>query len=225
MTLLIFDCDGVLVDSEILHAQVEAEVGKDLLGIDRDLWEHHRLFTGGGLKRVYDSWEKQIGKPLPFDLDEEMARRKEQAFTTKLTAMPYVAEALRELPGISRCVASGTPLPTLAVALRTAKLYEFFAPNLFSGDMVKRPKPAPDLFRFAAERMGAKPEDCLVIEDSVRGVEAAIAAHMPVIGFVGGSHYLSGEAAKLEGTIRNINDMRDLPALVWEHCLGESMLS
>jgi HAD superfamily hydrolase (TIGR01509 family) len=216
MTLLIFDCDGVLVDSEFLHSQIESDIGRDMVGVNRNPWEHNRIFSGMGLKNVYQAWERETGKALPSTLDSELARRKAEAFSTILKPIPYVIDALQELNGIPRCVASGTPLPTLEIALRTAGLYDFFAPNLFSSSMVARGKPAPDIFLHAAREMGAEPKDCLVIEDSMHGVAAALAAGMPVIGFAGGSHCAPCHAEKLQGAMSVITDMRQLPKVVKE---------
>ena len=221
MTLLIFDCDGVLVDSEILHAQIESDIGREMLGIDRDLLTHHRRFSGGGLKNLYIAWEQELGRTLSPDVDQEMLRRKNGAFSTQLKAIPHVAEALSQLPQIQRCVASGSPLPTLEIALRTTDLYEYFAPNIFSSESVPRGKPAPDIFLFAAQQMGVDPKDCLVIEDSVHGVNAALAAHMKVVGFVGGGHCSPDYAEKLKAANRIIGNMDELPAVVRDFCDGK----
>lgn len=214
MTLLIFDCDGVLVDSEILHAEIETELGRDLLGIDRDPRTHARLFTGRGLKSLFAAWEGECGHPLPPDIEEEMARRKSHAFTTRLAATPFVAEALDALSAFPRCVASGTPVETLTIALRATGLYDHFAPHLFSSAMVARGKPAPDVFLYAAAGMDAHPADCIVIEDSEHGVRAALAADMDVIGFVGGSHCGERHADTLRGAAHIIRDMRELPGAI-----------
>ena len=221
MTLLIFDCDGVLVDSEILHAQIESDIGREMLGIDRDFLTHHHRFSGGGLKNLYIAWEQELDRPLSPDVDKEMTHRKNEAFASQLKAIPYVAEALSKMPEIQRCVASGSPLPTLEIALRTTNLYEYFGSNIFSSESVPRGKPAPDIFLFAAQQMGVDPKDCLVIEDSVHGVNAALAAQMKVVGFVGGSHCLPEHAEKLRGANRIIADMRELPAVVRDFCDGK----
>ena len=217
LTLLIFDCDGVLVDSEILHAEIESAIGRDLLGLAYDPQAHARRFSGRGLQSVYSAWEEASGKPLPCDLDAEMSRRKAEAFSTRLQAMPHMAEVLAALAGIPCCVASGTPVPTLEIALRATGLLDYFAPHLFSSDMVERGKPAPDIFLYAATRMGASPDECIVIEDSAHGVQAALAAGMRVIGFVGGSHCDSTHADRLHGADPIIADIRALPAIVALH--------
>lgn len=214
MTLLIFDCDGVLIDSEILHSEVESELGRELLGIDRDPLTHARLFAGKGLQNLLDSWAEESGTPLPPRVEEEMARRKREAFTTQLRAIPFVVETLENLTSFPRCVASGTPVPTLEVALKAAGLYDQFAPHLFSSAMVARGKPAPDVFLHAAAAMGAHPDSCVVIEDSEHGVRAALAARMRVIGFIGGSHCDAAQAEKLFGAHRIIGDMRELPSVL-----------
>jgi len=214
MTLLIFDCDGVLVDSEILHAQVECEIGKEVFGIELDPVTHNCHFTGGGLPPVYKFWQQESGKLLPPDIHEMMAQRKNEAFATRLQPIPHIHEALMELTAFPRCVASGTPSATLTVCLRATKLLDYFSPHLFTAEMVAHGKPAPDIFLYAASKMGFDPADCLVIEDSAHGVHAALAAGMKVIGFVGGSHCAPAHAEKLQGAASVISDMRALPATI-----------
>jgi beta-phosphoglucomutase-like phosphatase (HAD superfamily) len=118
------------------------------------------------------------------------------------------------LADFPRCVASGTPLPILRMSLRATNLQDQFGENLFTAEMVTRGKPAPDLFLYAAGEMGFAPEDCIVIEDSVPGVQAACAASMRVVAFTGGGHCLPGHAEKLAGAARIINDMRTLPETI-----------
>jgi HAD superfamily hydrolase (TIGR01509 family) len=110
------------------------------------------------------------------------------------------------------CVASSSSPERLKHALSLVGLYDRFQPNIFSATEVRRGKPAPDLFLYAAERMGVAPERCIVIEDSMPGVAAAVAAGMTVIGFVGASHCRPGDAARLtaQGTIVVIDDMAQL---------------
>lgn len=202
------------MDSEILHSEIETTLGRERLGIERDTLTHSRLFTGKGLRNLLAAWEDEWGKPLPADLEEEMARRKSEAFTTRLKAVPFVTEALQALADFPRCVASGTPLPTLELSLKSTGLYRYFAPNLFSSTLVQRGKPAPDIFLYAAERMGVHPADCVVIEDSEHGVRAAVSAQMRVIGFIGGSHCDAHHVDGLTGANCIIRDMRNLPAIL-----------
>lgn len=214
LTLLIFDCDGVLIDSEILHSEVESALGGELLGINRDPLTHAQLFAGKGLQNLLAVWAEESGRPLPPQIEAEMARRKRDVFTTQLKAIPYVAETLQALAHFPRCVASGTPVPTLEIALKATGLYDFFAPHLFSSDMVARGKPAPDVFLYAAKVMSTQPNNCVVIEDSEHGVRAALAAGMRVVGFAGGSHCDALHAEKLRGAEQIIKDMRALPDLL-----------
>lgn len=215
MTLLIFDCDGVLVDSEILHQEVEAELGRNLLGIDRDPVAHGRLFTGKGLRNLLAAWEAESGEPLPTGIEEEIARRKQIAFTTRLKPFPFLTETLDILSSFQRCVASGTPEQTLTLSLQTTGLYDYFSPHLFSSTLVARGKPSPDIFLYAAKKMRVSPSDCIVIEDTEHGVDAALAAHMKVIGFTGGSHHDHSSAKRLHHSNHIIDDMRDLPGVIF----------
>ncbi len=130
-------------------------------------------------------------------------------------AIAHVADAIAAI-NLPKCVASsGTP-EKIRHGLECAGLYDQLAPHIFSATQVKRGKPAPDLFLFAAEQMRAAPERCVVIEDSVPGVTGAVAAGMIVLGFHGGSHCLPGHAEKLEaaGAAVLFDDMRQLPELV-----------
>jgi haloacid dehalogenase superfamily, subfamily IA, variant 3 with third motif having DD or ED/haloacid dehalogenase superfamily, subfamily IA, variant 1 with third motif having Dx(3-4)D or Dx(3-4)E len=216
LTLLIFDCDGVLVDSETLHQEVEAELGRTLLGIQRDSLTHGRLFIGKGLANLLISWEAEYGAPLPRGIEEEIARRKHVAFTERLKPVPFIVETLDNLSAFRRCVASGTPEQTLTIVLQATGLYGYFAPNLFSSATVARGKPAPDIFLYAAERMQTAPTECIVIEDTEHGVQAALAAHMKVIGFTGGSRYRHTDGHRLKYAHHVIDDMRSLPNTLLE---------
>jgi len=219
MALLIFDCDGVLIDSEILHSKIEVRAGKELLGIDRTIAEHQTKFCGTGLKGLYAGWEADTGKPLPPGLNDEINRRKNEAFATEVEPTAHIREMLTLLNDIPRCVATGTPLPTIEIVLRATGLYDLFAPHIFTADMVKRGKPAPDIFLFAARQMGAAPEECLVIEDSIFGTQAGVAAGMTVIGYTGGGHCGPDHGDKLRalGAHHIIGDMRELPPLAERH--------
>ena len=212
--LIIFDCDGVLVDSEIVSSRAHAatlsrhgypittdQVLDRFLGVsDRDA----RLIVEG-----------ELGRSLPEDFELQVKEATFKFFTAGLLAIAHVGAAIAAID-LPKCVASsGTP-EKIRHGLTCTGLYDQFAPNIFSASQVDRGKPAPDLFLFAAERMRARPERCLVIEDSVAGITGARAASTTVLGFSGGSHCRAGHAATLRhaGAIKVFDDMRRLPALI-----------
>ncbi len=192
--LLIFDCDGVLVDSEPLACQVDADVLSDL-GLTYTADDIVRQFVGQSMQDMIARLEAEHGRPLPADLPERINRTLFARFETDLKPISGVRDAILSLP-YPRCVASSSVPERIALSLRVTGLADLFK-NVFSATQVTRGKPAPDLFLFAAERMGARPEECVVIEDSPAGVQAAIAANMRVIGFTGGGHCGPGHTDRL----------------------------
>jgi len=214
MTVLIFDCDGTLVDSELLHAQVEVGLIEELFGIVSTPVEYNKQFCGAGLPALCAWLEEKTGRPVPPDFIDELGRRKKDYFARHLKPMPYIATVLRHIDDMSKGVASNGPLSTVEASLRSTDLFKWFDPHIYSAQMVGRSKPAPDLFLFAAQNMNVRPQDCIVIEDSPHGVTAALAANMRVLGFTGGSHCHPGFEAKLSQAHRLFSDMRELPELI-----------
>ncbi|MPR07597.1 HAD family hydrolase [Microvirga tunisiensis] len=215
--LLIFDCDGVLVDSEPLSCRIDAEVLTEC-GVPYTAEEVARDFTGVSIKDQITRIEMERGIRLPDDFTERLNRTLFQRFETDLKPIDGVRDAILSLP-FPRCVASSSIPERIALSLRVTGLADLFD-NIFSSTQVARGKPAPDLFLHAASRMNTLPEECLVIEDSIAGVQAARAASMRVIGFVGGSHCGPGHAEKLRqaGAPVIIERMSDLPAAVSTSC-------
>ncbi|HZH10301.1 MAG TPA: HAD family hydrolase [Microvirga sp.] len=211
--LLIFDCDGVLVDSEPLACQVDADVLNDL-GLPYTADDIARQFVGKSMRDMIARIEADHARALPEDFAERINRALFARFETDLKPIVGVREAILSLP-YPRCVASSSIPERIALSLRVTGLSDLFN-AIFSATQVARGKPAPDLFLLAAERMGAKPEDCLVIEDSPAGVQAGIAAGMRVIGFTGGGHCGPDHAERLRqaGAQVVIERMADLPATV-----------
>jgi HAD superfamily hydrolase (TIGR01509 family) len=195
MDLIIFDCDGVLVDSEIVSFEAEAEVFGEI-GIALTAQDLLGRFLGMSSASMFAIIERERGIKLPADLRERAAQRTLDAFDQRLKPIPGIAELLADLPD-RKCVASSSEPPRIRHSLSLAGILHHFEPHIFSATQVKHGKPAPDLFLFAAESMGAAPDRCLAIEDSVAGVTAARAAGMTVLGFTGGSHCLDGHAEKL----------------------------
>ena len=212
--LVIFDCDGVLVDSEVIssraHAQTLTRHGYPMTS-DQVL----KRFLGVSDREARIIVEAELGRDLPADFEAQMKQAALQRYADELEAIPHIAEAIAaiELP---KCVASsGTP-EKIRHGLSCAGLHDLLSPHIFSAVQVARGKPAPDLFLFAAEQMKASPERCIVIEDSVPGVVGACAADMTVLGFFGGSHCTPGHAELLHaaGAAVTFDDMRQLPELV-----------
>jgi len=213
--LLIFDFDGVLVDSEVLWNEVLAAVLTQL-GHSLDPAESGRRYTGISGRDVRRAIEADIGGPLAPGFEELV---KEQAYAGLAAASRMVTGAdilLRNLDG-PRCIASNSGLPWIDLGLRGAALDSYFPPECrFSAAQVANGKPAPDVFIHAASSMGADPAGCLVIEDSIHGVNAAVAAGMRVMGFTGASHIEDGHADVLlrGGAVAILEELPALPDLL-----------
>ncbi|MGV7213343.1 HAD family hydrolase [Bradyrhizobium sp. UFLA05-112] len=184
--LIIFDCDGVLVDSELLSCRCLSEVLSEF-GIALSEQQALELFLGRSTKAIEQHY-RDLGQVVP---DGFLPRFKSRVLTT-------FAGALQPIPGIGAvvselnrpfCVASSSDIDRVSLSLDVTGLKPHFGDRLYTAQMVRYGKPAPDLFLYAAEKMRADPARTLVIEDSVSGVQAAKAAGMMVWGFVGGSHY------------------------------------
>jgi len=184
--LIIFDCDGVLVDSELLSCQSLADV-LALSGIELGVAQALELFLGRSTKAVLEHYRDQ-GRELPDTFLADLKQKVRETFAAALQPIAGIAAVLSELQ-LPFCVASSSDLDRVRFSLAMTGLAAYFGDRLYTAEMVARGKPAPDLFLFAAEKMGVRPERTLVIEDSVSGVQAAKAAGMTVWGFVGGSHY------------------------------------
>lgn len=212
--LVIFDCDGVLVDSEAIASRVLAELLTES-GFPLHAEQAIDRFTGISLPEVVAQVEAEWGRALPADFVARLRERDRAAFRVELRAIAGVAEALQVL-AYPRCVASSGSPEKIRENLALTGLLEYLAPHLFSAAMVAKGKPAPDLFLYAAATMGALPARCVVIEDSVAGIRAAHAAGMQVFGFCGGGHCRpgDGEALLAVGAARLFSRMADLPALL-----------
>jgi len=198
-SMIIFDCDGVLVDSEAIKSDVVARhLGK--LGISITGPAIVERFSGVPEREMYQALSIETGVHIPPEHIAEGRALKISHCGAKgaALAMPGIHECLEGLRDVAVCVASSSSPDMLEHVLRQARLWDRFAPNIFSAAAVKRGKPAPDLFLFAAKRMGAAPERCIVVEDSVAGITAATAAAMTPIGFAGGCHCVPDHAGKLQ---------------------------
>lgn len=181
---LIFDCDGVLIDSEFLASRVESEVGRDL-GLTLGIEEAHDLFLGKTVDGVLDAIATRTGKRPSSAWVYNWAFATAHAFVRELKAVDGVGVAVETLRrrGHRMAVASQSPLARVRLSLHVAGLAGQFGDHIYVTSMVARPKPAPDIYLLAAERMGATPRDCIVIEDSPAGAAAALGAGMRVIGY------------------------------------------
>jgi len=184
--VIIFDCNGVLVDGEpIANAVAAEEFARAGFPMTPDLVA--RFFAGRRPADMFAAVEKATGRKLPANFSAVVAAATLRRFRAELRPTPHAAHALTWLRG-PKCVASSSSLDRIRISLETTGLLRFFEPRLFSASDVTRGKPAPDLFLRAAERTGVAPSDCIVVEDSPAGVAAATAAGMTSIGFVGGTH-------------------------------------
>ncbi|MER8972617.1 MULTISPECIES: HAD family hydrolase [unclassified Mesorhizobium] len=184
--LVIFDCDGVLVDSEMLSVSALLEMIALAGGnVSEDIAYEH--FLGKSMKSVREILASDFGLDLTDQHLTEMRSELMRRFREELKPMPGIAQVLPRL-GVPCCVASSGTLERIRYALDVTGLLGLLEPHLFSAAMVARGKPAPDLFLHAADKMKAAPRNCLVVEDSPAGIEAARAAGMRVLAFTGGSH-------------------------------------
>ena len=186
---IIFDCDGVLVDSEVLALEVEM---KALAEIDLcyDGGDFRARFMGMSNTSFFDALEAdhrvRHGRDLPEGF-RQLCHARYQAEWHRLTEVPGARAAVEKV-SLPKAVASSSTRDALARKLKQTDLWSLFAPHVYSADHVARAKPAPDLFLYAAEALAIAPARCLVLEDSANGVAAARAAGMPVWGFAGGGH-------------------------------------
>lgn len=194
--LVIFDCDGVLVDSEPLSClafeKVYASHGMTL--------PEGMVARGIGMKQadIMKMIEDMTGYRLPEEASSQFWPETKILFAEGLEPTVGIANFLRDLPQ-KRCVASSSQPERIAFSLEKTGISQYFGDAVYSSSMVKRGKPAPDLFLFAAEKMGVDPARCVVIEDSPFGVEGAIAAGMTAFGYTGGGHTYEGHAENLAG--------------------------
>jgi HAD superfamily hydrolase (TIGR01509 family) len=209
--LIIFDCDGVLVDSEPISIRCTA-AALTAAGYPIDAAGVLERFLGISTAAMVAMVEQETGRPMPPGFVENLRHRILTAFERELRPMDGVADLLDHLDR-PVCVASSSVPERIRLSLRVTGLLERLEPNIFSATMVRHGKPAPDLFLLAAERMGVPPPSCIVIEDSIAGVRAGRAAGMMVFGFVGGSHLspaLAGPRLLAEGAHQVFERMADL---------------
>lgn len=192
---LIFDCDGVLVDSEILAAQVMVDI-LSKYGIDISLDFYLQNCTGKTFSGSKIELSKQLDTPLPNSFLEEVTIAMDIKIKNELNPIRGIHKVL-EKTDLPKAVVSNSDVYQIEHAISHIKIAHHFNGQIFSSQMVAKPKPDPDIYLLAAEKLTVLPEECLVVEDSISGATAALKAGMNVIGFAAGSHIIEGHEQKL----------------------------
>lgn len=205
--LVIFDCDGVLVDSDRISLRIQAE-RISALGLEMSYEDCVRDFLGLGMPATLRILAERLGRPLPEGWEAELDAAVRDGFRRELTPVSGIIEALEEIE-LPTCVASSGSHEKMHLTLGLTGLWDQFAGRIFSADEVQHGKPAPDLFRHAASRMSTLPERCIVVEDSPFGIAAAKAAGMTAFCFAAAT-----PAARLDGADAVFTAMEDLPGLI-----------
>jgi len=193
--LIIFDCDGTLVDSEVIACEVLPTYWKTHgVHFSEEEFKEKIIGTGSNAPIILEIFSK-----MPPHAKEEGDQLLMKAIKENLTAVNGIKELLSGLK-YNVCVASNSSIAHVESALKTTKLDSFFGDNYFSADQVKNPKPAPDLFLYAADQLNFSPKNSIVIEDSVSGIKAAQSAKIPVVAFTGAKHFTQNLKNRLEKT-------------------------
>jgi HAD superfamily hydrolase (TIGR01509 family) len=210
--LVLFDCDGVLVDSEPLSLRVDA-LFLDRLGWPMAESEIIERFVGRSDADIRADIEDRIGGPIPADIEREFDRLYRETFEAELRPVDGIVEALDAIAvfGTQICVASSGDHDKIRRSLELTGLTRYFGDRIFSAADVARGKPAPDLFLHAAGRMGAAPARSAVVEDSAFGVDAAVAAGMQAFAYAGG---VTAADRLTRPGVFVFEDMRELPGLL-----------
>ena len=206
--LVIFDCDGVLVDSDRISLHVQAE-RISALGLEMSYEDCVRDFLGLGMPATLRILTERLGGPLPPDWERDLDLAVQDAFRAELRPIPGITQALDQID-LPTCIASSGSHGKMRLTLGLTGLLDRFSGRIYSGEEVRQGKPAPDLFLHAALRMSTPPQHCVVVEDSPFGVIAARAAGMSVLGYApeGDGERLVHEGAKTFGS------MAELPSLL-----------
>ena len=223
--LFLFDCDGVLVDSEILAADVDAKLLSEC-GASLSAEDMIHRYAGLTFRKVIELVEGELARKLPEDLPARQKAELDKRLKRDLKAIPGIDRALKQLDG-QRCICSNSTTERLHLTLGKTKLLDKFEPHIYSAVEVgdRKPKPSANVYTYAAEQFGTPPRDCIVIEDSLFGVAAGRDAGMRVVGFTGGGHTWPGHADMLTeaGAETVINRFDDLPAVAEAFQLWDGM--
>jgi HAD superfamily hydrolase (TIGR01509 family) len=214
--LIIFDCDGVLIDSEILSAQVDAGILKEFgYEITPEALAHR--FAGITTDGIFERIGAEIGREFPDDLMARVKRETDDKLRKEVQPIDGV-HAMLDAFDDPRCICSNSRSERLRISLGKVGLWDRFRPYVYSAQEVgtKQEKPAPDIFLYAAEQFETAPGDAIVVEDSVTGVTGAVAAGMRVIGFTGASHSWPGHADALTeaGAITVVHRLAAVPPTI-----------
>lgn len=218
--LVIFDCDGVLVDSEYLAGQIYSEILREE-GFSVTEEDTATRYLGLSFEDILKHIEKESGKPVSATLIDKTEQRFKQRMKKDLNAVDGVRACVEEISRRLRlpyCICSNSNSANIEAMLTHVKIYDLFRGRIFSAPEIgtKKPKPAPDAYQFAAKQARVAPSECIVLEDSVNGATAAHKAGMAVVGFTGGSHALprlSGDLMEA-GAETVIARLRDFPATI-----------
>lgn len=219
MKAIIFDCDGVLIDSELIYKSTEREF-LEKVGLTYNPVEFFRRFMGRSEESFFEEAGKdhhaKHGLPLPHDFRDKLIEHQRLRFENELQAIGGIDAMLTDLCGVTQAVASSSPIHSLIKKLDMTGLKHHFGDHIYSASHVKYGKPEPDLFLYAAEKLGIAPQDCLVIEDSENGVLAGLAAGMTVVGFTGGGHChdLHHESLRSMGAHRIAHNVAELHTML-----------
>ncbi|MBL4645500.1 MAG: HAD family hydrolase [Hyphomicrobiales bacterium] len=214
--LILFDCDGVLVDSEVIASEVTNKLVKEL-GLELSIEEFASRFAGLNGETIFATVAEELQITHPEDIVERCDVQIDEVQAQSLLEVTGV-HAMLDMLDDPRCICSNSTTDRLERNLKKTKLYDRFRPHVFSSLEVRdgQPKPSPDVFLHAAEEFKTDPKDCIIIEDSSHGVQGGVAAGMRVIGFVGASHSYPGHAEQLmdAGAETTINKLLDIPATI-----------
>jgi HAD superfamily hydrolase (TIGR01509 family) len=221
--LYVFDCDGVIVDSEIIASSVDSELLAEV-GYEITAQQVTHRFAGLTSSSIGEIVEAEIGRKLPEDFFKRTKAEIDRRLANELRPVAGIVELLDHLDG-PRCVCSNSSMERLKISLERTRLWDRFAPHIYSAVEVgdRQPKPSPNVYLYAFKELGVDPREAVVLEDSSFGVAAAKAAGARVIGFTGGSHTWPTHADVLTdaGAETVIHRFADLPAtaealLAWE---------
>jgi HAD superfamily hydrolase (TIGR01509 family) len=214
---IIWDCDGVLIDSEKLACGASVGILAEL-GYSIPAEEYIERFMGKNDRQIFSEIAQETGLQLEENFPYDKLRTQvKQCFEESLKETPGISAVLQSFSALPMAVASGSSTARLAHSLTLTNLAGHFNGHVYSVELVKNGKPAPDVFLYAAQKLGIAPKDCLVVEDSIHGIAAAKAAGMDVFAYTGGSHM----SAKLKQSVINaapgrvFSDMRLLPSLAF----------
>ena len=209
--LVIFDCDGVLVDTETINNEVISQLLNEA-GLEMSPEEVARRTTGLAYSEMWEMFEDEVPGSLPVDIEEQQLTLESERFRKELLPIPGVVETVRCLgaAGIPMCVASNGTREKMVVTLEVTGLAGYFGDKFFGVNQVAHGKPAPDIYLLAAQKMGVPPSRCVVIEDSYPGSQAGLAAGMTVLGYCPNKDIWG-----LEGLgIQTFSKMNSLPELL-----------